>query len=73
MDKTTPSNKVIFRHKPQRGVFTDMDLHLRLPACSNHHLSLTLFEKVPINELLANQQLQITNAGDDKQLKLFDL
>jgi IS4 transposase len=35
--------------------------------------SLTLFEKVPINELLANQQLQISNAGDDKQLKLFDL
>ena len=35
--------------------------------------SLTLFEKVPINELLMNSTLQISTTEDAKQLKLFEL
>ncbi|GHT25987.1 hypothetical protein AGMMS4957_21390 [Bacteroidia bacterium] len=35
--------------------------------------SLTLFEKVPINELLMNYPLQISTTEDAKQLKLFEL
>lgn len=35
--------------------------------------SLTLFEKVPINELFTKNVYKSTSPGDDKQLKLFEL
>ena len=35
--------------------------------------SLTLFEKMPINELFAENNYDITTPVNDKQLSLFDL
>lgn len=35
--------------------------------------SLTLFEKMPINELFTKNNYKLTSPNDDKQLKLFDL
>ena len=35
-------------------------------------LSLTMFERMPINQLLSQQAIAIPDIGVDNQLKLFD-
>ena len=87
MDQATSVNQKILRHHRECSQSTNMDCHYRLRLGCYHKkkfntdtslyailqiLSLTLFEKTPLAQLLKNTDLQMNMSQDDNHLNLFN-
>ena len=86
MDKTASSYQAILRHLRERSKNTDMGCHLCIRTGRHREkrlkieaslytilqiLSLTLFEKILLDQLLKNMELQMNSSENDNQLNLF--
>ena len=85
MDKTTFTNKKVLWNKLQCGMYADMDSCKHIPAGSYNKetaeigtgilqiFSISLFEKVPLNQLFTDNDYRNMDSDNYNQLKLFDL
>jgi hypothetical protein len=87
MNQTASADQTVLRHHRECGQDSNMDRHHRLRlGCHRektpqyrgfaiYHptvLSLTLFEKTPLDQLLKNTEIEMTTQQNNTQMNLFN-